>query len=103
MEHLQHVLPAAKFVKAFNSVGAALMVAPSFPGGAKPSMFYCGDDAGAKKVAAGLIRDVGFDPLDAGPLWVARFTEPFALLVGELAYEGKGGPELVYRFERYGR
>jgi hypothetical protein len=46
-----------------------------------------------------LIRDVGFDPLDAGPLRIARYTEPFALLVGELAYEGEGGPELAYRFE----
>jgi len=50
-------------------------------------------------VTAGLIRDVGFDPVDAGPLRIARYTEPFALLIGQLAYEGKGGPELAYRFE----
>ena len=41
-----------------------------------------------------------FDPVDAGPLRVARYTEPFALLVAQLAYEEKGGPELAYRFER---
>ena len=52
---------------------------------------------------AELIRDVGFDPVDAGPLRIARYTEPFALLVAELAYEGDGGPELAYRFERFGR
>ena len=63
---------------------------------------YCGDDAKAKEVAAALIRDVGFDPVDAGPLRVARYAEPFALLVGQLAYEGDGGPELAYRFERFG-
>jgi hypothetical protein len=63
---------------------------------------YCGDDEGAKDLAATLIRDVGFDPVDAGPLEVARFTEPFALLVARLAYEGEGGPELGYRFERFG-
>ena len=40
---------------------------------------------------------------DAGPLRVARYTEPFALLVAQLAYEGEGGPELAYRFERFGR
>ncbi len=40
---------------------------------------------------------------DAGPLRIARYTEPFALLVAQLAYEGRGGPELAYRFERYGR
>ena len=62
---------------------------------------YCGDDEHAKKLAAELIRDVGFDPWDAGPLRIARYTEPFALLMGQIAYEGEGGPELAYRFERF--
>jgi predicted dinucleotide-binding enzyme len=62
---------------------------------------YCGDDAGAKEVAAGLIRDVGFDPVDAGPLRIARYAEPFALLVAHLTYEGEGGPEVAYRFARF--
>jgi 8-hydroxy-5-deazaflavin:NADPH oxidoreductase len=53
-------------------------------------------------VAAELIRDAGFDPVDAGPLRIARYTEPFALLVAQLAYKGEGGPELAYRFERFG-
>ncbi|MGE5141656.1 MAG: hypothetical protein ACM3JD_19495 [Rudaea sp.] len=64
---------------------------------------YCGDDRRSKELAAGLIRDAGFDPVDAGPLCIARYTEPFTLLVGQLAYEGKGGPELAYRFERFGK
>lgn len=62
---------------------------------------YCGDDARSKKIAAQLIRDAGFDPVDAGALRIARYTEPFALLVAQLAYEGKGGPELAYRFQWY--
>jgi predicted dinucleotide-binding enzyme len=66
----------------------------------RPNLVYCGDDNAAKRVAARLIRDAGFDPVDAGPLRVARYTEPFALLVAQLAYEGKGGPTLAYRFER---
>lgn len=66
-----------------------------------PSLVYCGDHQNAKEVAAGLIRDVGFDPVDAGPLRTARYVEPFALLMGYLAYEGEGGPELAYRFERF--
>ena len=69
---------------------------------AKPSLVYCGDDAKSKKIAAELIRDVGFDPVDAGPLRIARFTEPFTLLIAQLAYEGDEGPELAYRFERFG-
>jgi len=69
----------------------------------RPSLLYCGDDSSSKRIAAELIRDVGFDPVDAGPLRIARYTEPFALLVAQLAYEGKGGPDLAYRFERLGK
>jgi len=67
----------------------------------RPSLVYSGDDRSAKKVAAQLIEDIGFDPVDAGPLRIARYIEPFALLVAQLAYEGAGGPELAYRFQRF--
>ena len=60
---------------------------------------YCGDHQGAKETAARLIRDVGFHPVDAGPLRTARYLEPFTLLIARLAYEGDRGPELAYRFE----
>jgi predicted dinucleotide-binding enzyme len=63
---------------------------------------YCGDDKIGKEVAPGLIRDVGFDPVDAGPLRIARYIEPFSLLIAQLAYEEEGSPELAYRFERFG-
>jgi hypothetical protein len=69
----------------------------------RPSLLYYGDDEAAKKVVARLIRDAGFDPLDAGPLRVARFAEPFTLLIAQLAYEQPGGPRLAYRFERFGK
>jgi predicted dinucleotide-binding enzyme len=68
----------------------------------RPSLLYCGDDPHAKKIAARLIRDVGFEPVDAGPLRVARYLEPFSLAVAQLAYEGAGGPEVAYRIERFG-
>jgi len=67
----------------------------------RPDLVYCGDDAIAKKLAARLIREAGFEPVDAGPLRMVRYTEPFALLVAQLAYERKGGPEVAYRFQRY--
>ena len=67
----------------------------------RPSVVYCGNDPSSKRIAAELSRDAGFGPVDAGPLRIARYTEPFALLVAQLAYEGKGGPELAYRFERF--
>jgi 8-hydroxy-5-deazaflavin:NADPH oxidoreductase len=69
----------------------------------RPSLVYCGDHDDAKAIAARLIRDVGFDPVDAGPLRMARYMEPFTLLVAQLAYEGERGPELAYRFEWFGK
>jgi 8-hydroxy-5-deazaflavin:NADPH oxidoreductase len=65
----------------------------------RPSLMYYGNHPGAKRVAARLIRDVGFDPVDAGPLRMARYAEPFTLLVAQLAYEGDRGPKLAYRLE----
>jgi 8-hydroxy-5-deazaflavin:NADPH oxidoreductase len=46
---------------------------------------YHGDDGSANRVAADLIRDAGFDPVDAGPLWIARYSAAFALLIAQLA------------------
>jgi hypothetical protein len=102
-EELARKLPKARVVSAFNTVPSEVLFGV-FKGRRKakrPSLVYCGDNTKAKKVAAQLIRDVGFEPVDAGALKVARYTEPFALLVAELAYGGKGGPELAYRFERF--
>ena len=45
--------------------------------------------------------DTGLVPVDAGPLPIARYMEPFALLMGRLAYKGDHGPEVAYRFEQY--
>ena len=67
----------------------------------RPSLVYCGDNDEGEEAAATLIRDVGFDPVDAGPLEVARYTEPFTLLIAKLAYEGDDGPALAYQFEHY--
>lgn len=69
----------------------------------RPSLLYCGDDKKAKKIAARLIRDAGFQPVDAGPLRIARYVEPFSLAVAQLAYEGDDGPEITYRFESLGK
>jgi predicted dinucleotide-binding enzyme len=67
--------------------------------GTPPDLVYCGDKKAAKKTAAALIRDVGFNPVDLGALSMARYVEPFSLLAAQLAYSGSAGPELAYRFE----
>lgn len=95
-------VPGARIVSAFNTVPSEVLfgVFGARKKGPRPSLIYCGDDGPAKTLAADLIGNAGFDPVDAGPLAMARYTEPFALLMAQLAYEGTGGPELAYRFER---
>jgi 8-hydroxy-5-deazaflavin:NADPH oxidoreductase len=104
-EELTKMIPKARIVSAFNTVPSEVLfgVYEARRKANRPSLLYCGDDASSKRIAAELIRDVGFDPVDAGSLRIARYTEPFALLVAQLAYEGKGGPELAYRFENFGK
>jgi predicted dinucleotide-binding enzyme len=102
-EELARRVPRAHVVCAFNTVPSEVLfgVYEARRKATRPSLVYCGDDEHAKKLTAELIRDVGFDPWDAGPLRIARYTEPFALLMGQIAYEGEGGPELAYHFERF--
>jgi hypothetical protein len=90
-------------VAAFNTVPSEVLfdVYAGRRKAARPSLVYCGDDRRGKTTASRLIRDVGFEPLDAGPLRIARYTEPFGLLVAQLAYERKGGPRLAYTFQRF--
>jgi len=104
-EALAKMIPKARVVAAFNTVPSEVLfdVYKAKRKASRPSLVYCGDNRSGKALAATLIREVGFDPLDAGPLRIARCMEPFTLLVGQLAYEGKGGPELAYRFERFGK
>jgi len=94
----------ARVVAAFGTVPSEVLfsVFEARRKSRRPSLVYCGDDQDAKELAATLIRDVGFDPVDAGPLRMARYTEPFTLLIAQLAYESGAGPELAYRFERFG-
>ena len=99
-EELAAKVPDAQVVAAFQTVPSEVFF-PVFEArgdAARPSLVYCGDSANAKRIAASLIRDAHFEPVDAGPLRIARYTEPFALLMGQLAYEGTEGPEVAYRF-----
>jgi predicted dinucleotide-binding enzyme len=100
-EELAKKARGARVVSAFGTVPSEVLFAvfESRDADTRPSLVYCGDDDDAKKVAARLIRDIGFDPVDAGPLEMARNMEPFTLLIARLAYEGDGGPALAYRFE----
>ena len=94
--------PGARIVSAFSTVPSEVLfgVFERKDNTPRPTLVYCGDDAGAKRAAAGLIADLGFEPLDVGDLQSARYIEPFSLLIGRIAYELQGGPEVSYRIQK---
>jgi len=104
-EALAKRLSRARVVAAFGTVPSEVLfdVFDARRRARRPTLVYCGDDRTAKTDTAHLIRDAGFEPLDAGGLVVARYIEPFTLLVARLAYDGTRGPEMAYRFEWLGR
>jgi predicted dinucleotide-binding enzyme len=93
----------ARVVKAFNTVPSELLRAGARVLDERPAVCFCSDDRAAKRVVARLIRQTGFEPVDCGALSTARYLEPLALLVGELAYNQGRRPEVGIRFLRRGK
>jgi 8-hydroxy-5-deazaflavin:NADPH oxidoreductase len=79
MERLQKQVPDARFVKAFSSVGNALMYKPHFAEG-KPTMFICGNDEEAKKTVTQILTSFGWETADMGKVEAARAIEPLCIL-----------------------
>ncbi|MBX9781865.1 MAG: NAD(P)-binding domain-containing protein [Chitinophagaceae bacterium] len=79
MERLQKQAPAAKFVKAFNSVGNPFMYKPNFPGG-KPTMFICGNNEEAKKTVTTILESFGWEAEDMGKAETAGSIEALCIL-----------------------
>ena len=90
--------PGARVVKAFNTFGFNVMADPHF-GQDRATAFFCGDDAAAKETVAGLARDLGFEPLDCGPLSQAARLEWLATLWISLAFGGHGR-DIAFRLMR---
>ncbi len=85
-EEVAKQAPGARVVKAFNHIYAPIIHSSPQFGSHIATVFFCGDDPAAKETVAGLIRDIGFEPVDAGPLQNARYVEPLAELCVQLAY-----------------
>ncbi|HSW11593.1 MAG TPA: NAD(P)-binding domain-containing protein [Solimonas sp.] len=79
LERLQREFPAVRLVKAFNSVGSALMVNPAFREG-RPTMFICGNDEAAKRSVTGVLDRFGWEAADMGMAEAARAIEPLCML-----------------------
>lgn len=79
LERIQRKLPGANLVKAFNSVGNAVMYKPSFAGG-PPTMFICGNDEEAKNTVTSILSSFGWETADMGGASAARAIEPLCIL-----------------------
>lgn len=103
-EELAERVPKARIVSAFNTIPSEVLfdVFESRDKSARPSVLCCGGDARSKKTATRLIRDIGFETLHLGELRMARYTEPMAMIIVQLAYEGDKGPRMTYRFDWIG-
>jgi 8-hydroxy-5-deazaflavin:NADPH oxidoreductase len=98
-EQVARWAPDTRVVKIFNSTGFSNMADPKYPEGAA-TMLYCGNDAEAKAVAGKLAADLGFDPVDAGPITMARLLEPLAMLWILLAVKQGLGRNIAFRIMR---
>lgn len=98
-EQLQAKLPAARVVKAFNTSFAGTMASGHVKGEQLVGL-VAGDDTAAKQTVLEIVDALGFDAVDAGPLQMARYLEPMALLNIRLAYVQGLGPNMGFRLVR---
>jgi predicted dinucleotide-binding enzyme len=78
-QKIQSKLPGTHVFKAFNTAFASRQASPGVNG--EPiDGFVAGDDEAAKAVVLGLVGDIGFRPVDVGPLAMAHTLEGIALL-----------------------
>ncbi|HEX6096614.1 MAG TPA: NAD(P)-binding domain-containing protein [Thermoanaerobaculia bacterium] len=78
-EVIQRLLPRTRVVKAFNTVGNALMINPQLPGG-PPDMFICGNDEDAKKIVTQICKHFGWGVVDIGGIEGSRHLEPMCMV-----------------------
>jgi 8-hydroxy-5-deazaflavin:NADPH oxidoreductase len=78
-EQIQRRVPSARVVKAFNTALASRQANPVVDG-IHLDGFVAGDDPEAKRAVLDLVGQMGFRPIDAGPLAMARALEAMALL-----------------------
>jgi 8-hydroxy-5-deazaflavin:NADPH oxidoreductase len=91
-ETVAHWASGSRVVKAIPPFADHLMVGDARIEGRPVAVFVCGDDPDACNIVARLVADLGAEPVEAGPLTTARVTEPFGLLMVQLAYRQKLGP-----------
>lgn len=99
-EIVSNLLPNASVVKAFNTIFADVMGQPVIKGQAITA-FIAGDDDTAKQRVIDLARDIGFAPIDTGPLYTARYLESMAHLNIQIAVNQGGGTQAAFIYAQH--
>lgn len=93
---------SARVVKGWNTLFSQVVASsPDFDGQAA-SVFLAGDDEDAKATVAGLARDMGYDPIDSGPLQAARSLERLLGTLGTLGHPFERGTYALKVLRRSG-
>jgi predicted dinucleotide-binding enzyme len=100
-EQVAEAAPGAAVFKTLNQTGADNMAAAKSFSPA-PAMFVAGDDAARKPVVIGLLRDLGFEGVDAGPLRNSRLLEALAMLWIDQAMKRGAGRNFAFALVRRG-
>jgi len=98
-EELQKLLPKSRVVKAFNTVFSQNQ-STGRVGEEQLTAFIAGNDKMAKQAVIELSRDIGFEPVDVGPLKSARYLEPMAIMIIELGYNLKMGTKIGFKLAK---
>jgi len=85
-EEIQRAALWARVVKAIPSFAELMHTGSVQIGGKKAGIFVASNDTEAKQIVMLLVQDLGAEPTDAGPLSNARYIEPAAFLLIQLAY-----------------
>jgi len=101
-QQIAKLLPESQLVAAFQTTPSEILETVFRSRGKdaslKPSVLFCSNAREASRIAAMLIKDTGFNPVNVGSLKNARYTEPFAMLTVQLAWFRNDGPMLTYQF-----
>lgn len=101
-EETAKLCPDASVVKGFNTIFAAhYQLGDLGSGEQRLNMFFCGDNAEAKKKVADIIESLGLIPVDAGPLSAARYIEPLGVFMVRLAFVQGMGVQIGWKLVNY--
>lgn len=96
-EAVQALAPGASVVKAFSIYGFENFENSAYSAySVRPAMLFCGDSAAAKEQVAGLIAQLGWEPVDVGGLAQALHLEHMTLLWVRMVRAGGASPNLVW-------